>query len=283
MSLGAYTIIRNEVHWVGFCVMAAKDIVSDFVYFDGNSTDGTPELLEYIAKKYDINIKVVRDQDPKDLKDDYVRVFNGCLNTLTTKYAFFLHPDMIITDHNGPLKVGPFAYSTNMDSFCGDPQGWISRFTEGRTDKWKNIMIRDFGLHYFGHYGVSNEDMYFKDITGSDHVLHSDFKKYPYKVHDSGIKINHYSDVRTYRRRLTRMASCLTNEFPNLKKDAAEEVASAHPRVILEPHFKYPQFKFEPVTKHPEVFTKHNAEFAYVVGKKPEDFCLLPIGDYNGN
>lgn len=279
MSLGIFSIVKNEASFIGFSVMSFKDIVSSFVYFDGNSTDGTVELLEYISKKYKVNIEIVKDQDPKDLKDDYVRVFDECLNTLKTDYAFFAHPDMICVSHKGAPPKGPFAYSTAMDSFCGDPQGWISRFTEGRTDKWKNIMIRDFGLHYFGHYGVSNEDMYFKDITGSDHVLHTDFSKYPYKVHDSGIKINHYSDVRPYRRRLTRMASCLRNEFPNFTQEAAEEVASSHPRVTLEPHFKYPQFKFEPATKHPEVFTNHNSEFASVLGKKPEEFCLLPLGE----
>src|SRR5882672_11612172 len=114
MSLGAYTIIRNEAAWVGFCVMAAKEVVSEFVFFDGNSNDGTVQLLEYIAKKYKIDIKITLDQDPKDLRDDYVKVFNDCLKQVKSDYAFFLHPDMIVVGNKGIPKKGPMAYYTKM-------------------------------------------------------------------------------------------------------------------------------------------------------------------------
>ena len=266
MNLGAFTIIKNEANWVGFCVLAAKDHVKEFVYFDGNSTDGTPELLDYLRKKYGLNIKVVRDQDPKDLQDDYVRVFDDCLKQVKSDYAFFLHPDMIMT--KGPSKSLPpvAAYSCNMRSFAGDPGGDIFEFTEGRTNKWKNIMQNAFGLHYFGHYGAQNEDMYFSAMTEKEHELYDSFDKYPYEVFDSGIELFHYSDVRPYPRRLSRMVTCLKNQNPGTDTNF-EYAAKNHPRVSLQENSVFGNFKLSPALEYPEVFTKHGQEIADVLGK----------------
>lgn len=274
MKLGAYTIIKNEANWVGFCVLAAKDHIGEFVYFDGNSTDGTPELLEYLRKRYGLNITIVRNQDPKDLQDDYVRVFNDCLKQVKSEYAFFLHPDMIMT--KGPNKSIPpvQAYSCNMRSFAGNPGEQIYEFVEGRTKKWKNIMQNNFGLHYFGHYGAYNEDMYFSAMTEKEHELYDDFNKYPYEVFDSGIELFHYSDVRPYPRRLNRMITCLKNQNPNADTNF-EYAAKNHPRVSLQENSVFGNFKLWPAADYPEVFTKHSDEIASLLGKSKDELLWV--------
>lgn len=278
MRVSAYTLIKDEAPWVGFCIMAARDHVSEFVYFDGNSTDGTLELLEYIKKTYGVNIRVFRGMDPKDLRDDYVRMFNECIKWCDGDYVWFLHPDMVLATPPTleVLRIGPLAYSVGMESFGGDPGHWPLKITSGRTDKWKSIMRNGFGLHYDGWYGTADEDMYFSDITGKQHHLYGDFDLYPYEVVPSGITLFHYSDVRPYTRRIERMVKCLMNENPKMERQAAYDVAKAHPRVCLEPaKFRYINFDFEPAPLIPDVFKRYGEEFASVLGRKVDDF--LPI------
>jgi len=252
--------------------MSTKDFVDEYVYFDGNSTDGTPELLEYIRDKYQVNIKVVRDMDPKDLKDDYVRVFNECLKSVKSDHVFFLHPDMIATSWNCDLKKSVLSHYVSMRSFAGNPRGEILEIINGRTDKWKCILRNKFGLHYHGHYGVGNEDMYFKDITGNEYALYENFESYPYPIKYSGIKINHYSDVRDYKRRLGRMITSVGNQYPDADKKAIEDLAISHPRVSLFDSGKY-NFKFKSTEDFPDVFYR----------KKPEEFCYLPLKETSIN
>lgn len=265
--LGAFTIIKNEAHWVGFSMLAAaKAGVRSFTYFDGDSTDGTPELIEYVAKKYDLKALVVRDMDPKNLQEDYVRVFNECLEQVEDEFAFFLHPDMICYGEFA-RSIGNLAYWTEMRSFAGNPSEQIFEFSEGRTNRWKNIMANRLGLHYHGFYGAWNEDMYFKEVTGSEHFLHSDFDNYPYPIGPSGIRIQHYSDVRPYARRLERMKSCMLNQ--GINPDHAPE----HPRVSLQ---SSGGFRMEPTMfTLDHIFFRHNEEFANVLGKRPEEFCFI--------
>jgi len=274
MSIGTFTLIKNEVGWVGFNIMSLVGFVDEFVYFDGNSTDGTLELLEYIKKKYQVNIKIFKDQDCKDLQDDYVKVFNDCLGQVTTDYAWFCHPDMIATELPNRLFKGPLAYYVNLKSFAGEPFETTLEIPQGRTDKWKSIMINKLGIHYFGHYGATNEDIYLKDVTGDEHIMYQDFKSYPFEIRDSGIHMNHYSDVRPYARRLGRMVSCLKNQIPGTSEELILEMAKTHPRVTLAGDSN---FVFKPVTDVPRVILNHYEEFASVVGKKPEEFCPIKL------
>ena len=276
-KLGAYTLIKNEVPWIGYCVMAARHAVSEFVYYDGNSDDGTIEILEYLRDKKGVNIKLYKNKDPKNLQDDYVRMFNEALSQLRTMFAMFLHPDMIVTDGNWSPVDGPLAYTVKMDSYAGDPQGPLHRFAAGRTDRWKNIMKNSLGLHYHGHYGAANEDTYFREITGDEHEMHTEPKDYPYGVGDSGLRLAHYSDVRPYARRLGRMLSCLRNQHPGMPDINYQEYAKVHPRVTFEPHRTYPGFKFERTGDVPEVFELHAEELADLLGKRVEDVCYLPL------
>lgn len=277
----AFCITRNESQWIGFSIMSTKDFIEEYVYFDGNSTDGTVELLKYIRDKYKVNIKVVEHQDPKDLQEDYVRIFNENIKALTSDYAFFLHPDMICTKGPSPELWDATAYHVKIRSFSGEPGESLQEITEGRTDRWKAIMRNGMGLHYYGHYGAGNEDMYFKDLTGDEHLLYENFASYPYEVCNSGIELNHYSDVRSYARRYGRMCSVLKNQYPEIKdEEQIKELAKNHPRVSLEPNPKYGNFKFEETRDIPEVFHKYNDEFAEVCKKKPEDFCFLPLKEF---
>src|SRR2546430_2773541 len=90
------------------------------------------------------------------------------------------------------------AFYSTMRSFAGELDGPLLEITNGRTDRWKNVYrlkSPNLGLHYYGHYGVHNEDCYFSKITGCRHEFFgANFERYPYSVGDSGLKISHFSD-----------------------------------------------------------------------------------------
>lgn len=276
MILGAFTLIKNEAPWVGFCVLAAKNIVDEWVFFDGNSTDGTIEILEYLRDKKGLPIKLFKGQDPKDLRDDYVRIFNDCLGQVKSQYAWFLHPDMILLKARKPaIHPGPLCFSVELRSFAGEPNGEILEYREGRMPKWKSIMRNALGLHYHGWYGAVDEDMYFKNITGNQYKAYADWRRCPFDIVESGIELAHYSDVRPYARRSGRMITCLENQGHT--PEGAREFAQQHPRVTLKSGGPFGRFSFSPAGPPPAIFGEHATELATVIGKKPEDFCPIPL------
>lgn len=244
MSIGSFTLIKNEIAWIKTHVENVAPHLDEMVFFDGDSTDGTLEYL-FIAKNKYPHIKVFERMDPKDLRDDYVNLFNKCLRSLGTDWAVFLHPDMWIENPERFQAIRQFvgqAMSMHMTSYGGEPGKQLYRFKAGRCETWKNIYrLRepDLGAHYHGWYGAADEDVYFSQITGDAYSFHGpDFSRYPYEVDDSGIKCHHFSDVRSYERRLGRMTTCLVNQGCDPKR--ADELAKIHPRVTLKPmdHFK---------------------------------------------
>lgn len=248
-TIGSFTLIKNEITWIRAHLLSWLPHLDQMCFFDGNSTDGTLEIIKDVSKSHPFGnrIMLVEDRDPKDLTDDYVRVFNDCLRSLKTNYAAFLHPDMMLEDAGNMANLGDaIAYYSTMRSFAGEPGGQLYEIKSGRSPFWKNIYrLRspDLGLHYHGHYGHVSEDCYFSKITGDEHIHVGDaFEQYPYEVKDSGIKIAHYSDVRTHERRAERMYKCLINQG---KPEAeALHLLDVHPRVTLKDGFN---FKFEPV------------------------------------
>lgn len=245
--------------------MAAMPYVSEFVYaLDEKSSDGTRELLHYIKDKYAHEKLVILDHPtfhPHDMVA-YNRSFNRCIDVMTGDAAFFLHPDMIITE--GPLNgmpEGALAWYTDMTSYAGDLKTIISK---GRCDKWKNIHAKKFGLTYFGGYGSQNEDFYHLEITGKSFKHYgSEFSKYPFAVMNSGIKINHYCENKDYKRRLEKMKMCLKTMYPGFPDERIEELAVQHPRVTLEQSSsQFGSFEFS-VAKEPPpfVFQEYGEEF----------------------
>ena len=235
MSIGTYTLIKNEAPWIAACVLRVLPYVDEMVFYDGNSTDGTLEIIEQIAldnPRDNYKIKIFRNQDPIDLKESYVRVFNNCLRSLSTDLAWFLHPDMYCVDPARILSVkdsAALALSTKMRSFAGEPGGQLYEI-KGRGAEWKNIdRLRnpDLGAVYHGHYGAHNEGVYPTEIVGDSRHLPVDVSNFPYEVEDSGLEVLHFSDVRTYERRLGRMRTCLANQGNPLS------IADYHPRVTL--------------------------------------------------
>ena len=109
------------------------------------------------------------------------------------------------------------------------------------------------------------------EITGKQYLHHGqNFRAYPFRVEDSGLKINHYCENKSYARRLEKMKSCLKNLHPTIADDAITAMAIQHPRVTLEPmgsdifgHFEFNKTDV-PV---PEVFYKYKAEFDKVLGR----------------
>lgn len=266
--LGSFTIIRNEIQWIAPHLEAWLPCLDEMVLYDGDSTDGTLEVLKHFRDNHEFGFKIrlFEHQDPKDLKDDYVRVFNECLRSLTTELAIFLHPDMFPANC---LQVFDFkknaeeviAASCRMRSFAGEPNGKLFEI-DGRAEKWKNIYrlhSPDFGAHYHGHYGAYDEDVYFKDITGDSYQFHGqEFERYPYPVKFSGIEILHFSDVRPYERRLGRMKSCLENQ--GKPKESIEETAKNHPRVTLKDG---QNLHFIP-SQYPDLFVKAKQKYKFL-------------------
>ena len=236
MSFGIYTLVKNEIQWIKPFLASWLPHVDQISLFDGNSTDGTLEIIEDFINKHPhgFKIKLQKDRDPKDLREDYVRLFNECMWALDTDWAAFIHPDMLPVNPEAVKGINEgIAYSVNIESYAGEPGGQLLKIN-GRLKKWKNIYrLRNpnLGAHYAGFYGAANEDTYFSEITGYVHEFHNDFSKYPYEVKDSGLKIMHFSDVRTYERRLDRMKKCLANQ--NYPPETIEDLAKSHPRVTF--------------------------------------------------
>lgn len=265
MTIGTFTLVKNEAKWIGPHIVRLLPHVDQMVFFDGNSNDGTLEIIKHIRDSYKNGSKItlVEGRDPENLEDAYTRMFNECMWTLKTDWAWFLHPDMYWVNP-GPISFPDHAIAgiTHFESFAGNPGEMLFKIS-GRSEMWKNIYrLRnpDLGAHYFGNYGAQNEDVYFSDITGDEHVHYGpDFEKYPYPIHDSGKKFLHFSDVRDYDRRLSRMKKCLMNQ--GLSKEQADELAPQHPRVTLKDGGG---FTFEPA-KYPLDFLEVNKEFESLV------------------
>lgn len=263
MRIAAIAPVLNEAPWIGFSIMAALPFVHEFVYaLDENSSDGTRDLLHHVKDKYAHEKLVILDHPtfhPSDMKA-YNDAFNRCIAQSSGDAVWFLHPDMIVTE--GTLELAPgMAWWTQITSYAGD---FNTVITKGRTDKWKNIHAKSMGLHYFGGYGSQNEDFYHSDITGKSYKHYgSEFSKYPFQVSNSGIKVNHYCELKDYARRFEKMQLCLKTLYPNATAERIEELAAQHPRVTLEQSSsQFGSFEFseskEPI---PDVFTKYGDEF----------------------
>lgn len=237
-GLGAFCLIKNEKIFIKAHLKSWLPHLEQMVFYDGNSTDGTLEIIKEAQKgEFGNKIKLYENKDCKDLTADYEKLSNECMWCLDTDFAVFLHPDMFL-DNREVLKEMPkdgIAGTINIRSFAGEPDGQIYEI-KGRGDKWKNIYrLRNpnLGAHYFGSYGAANEDTYFSKITGNSHEhFGQSFFNYPYKIFDSGLNVLHYSDVRTRERRLDRMIKCLVNQ--GYTPEAAKLAAPRHPRVSFE-------------------------------------------------
>lgn len=238
MSFGSFCLVKNERSWIRPHLYSWLPWVDQMAFWDGNSTDGTLEIIKEIRDTHPFGHKILlkENKDCANLQDDYVRLFNEMIQALDTDYCGFLHADMILDDPGNIKDLGDaIAYYFHLRSFGGEPGGQMYEITKGRAKTWKDIFRRrdpDLGLHYFGFYGAKNEDCYFSKITGNSHVYHNEnYEKYPYEVKDSGIKVSHFSDVRPYERRVSRMITCLLNQgYP---KDFAEKFSKVHPRVTF--------------------------------------------------
>jgi glycosyltransferase involved in cell wall biosynthesis len=263
MKISAMSIIKNESQYIGYSIMSVLDYVDELVYFDGNSTDGTIEIIEYIQKKYDKDkkIKLFKNKDFKNFNEDYTRLNNECLSMCTGDYIWFLHPDMVVLNPEKIKIDGKFIrYFVNVNSIAGENAELV--MTSGRTGKWYTIYKNDLGLHYHGFYGSPDEDFYFRAITGDEHVDHQGLKPRPYAIQDSGITLNHYCETKPYDRRLEKMKKVLKLCFPNMSDKDIDVSAKEHPRVNLgDGVWNKVLFTFEKNKEVPEVFKKHKKEF----------------------
>lgn len=274
MKISIIGPVKNEAPWIGYSIMAVLPYIHELVYALAASDDGTGELLDYIKEKYaGDKLTILKasefDFNPKE-QEAYNNAFNACIARSTGDACWFLHPDMVCTNPEKilDLKPGPLAWWTNMTSYAGD---FDRQITKGRATRWKNIHAKNFGLHYYGAYGSVNEDMYHKFITGNSYQFHgTDFKKYPFPVADSGLNVNHYCEMKGYRRRFEKMKACLRTLFPKWTDARIEEAATHHPRVTLEPSSDvFGEFEFKKgESAVPPVFEKYRDEFNSVLGRE---------------
>lgn len=242
MNITVIAPVKNEFPWIGYSIMAAEPFVEEFCYGLASSDDGTRELLYHIKEKYlHERLRIFEDQqfdssapfwDFNPMNEPaYDAAYNYLIDASKGDACWFLHPDMIATK-GGTLTKGPLAWWTTITSFAGD---FNTKIVKGRGTRWKNIHAKKFGLHYAGKYGSVNEDFYHLDITGMTYKHYGeDFSKYPFEVADSGFKVNHYCELKPYRRRFEKMKLCLKTQFPECNDARIEEIAIQHPRVTLE-------------------------------------------------
>jgi hypothetical protein len=271
MKLAVIAPVLNEVDFIGYSIISALPYVHSIHYgIDSKSNDGTFELVKTLADtkakgklfwyrhpEFDIN--------PMDMKA-YNQAFNrliGCAIGTGADGVFFLHPDMIISavDAVPAENYDALALYTHMTSYAGDLKTVI---TKGRADKWKNIHAARFGLRYYGGYGSTNEDFYHKEITGNSYKhFGTEFSKYPFRVADSGIRINHYCENKSYKRRLEKMKLCLKTLSPQSSDEIIAEAAINHPRVTLESSSKrFGEFEFSKSDQEiPSVFKEYKDAF----------------------
>ena len=269
MRVSVIAPLKNEAPWIGYSVMAAYPGIHEFIYaVDPLSDDGSLEILQDLQNELGKDkVRFMADKefsfDPMD-RAAYNNAFNACIEASTGEACFFLHPDMIVENPGVllDLPLHALAWYTTITSYAGDFQTVISK---GRGTKWKNIHRKQFGLHYYGGYGSRNEDFYHSDITFEAHDFHgSNFGKYPFQVADSGLFVNHYCELKSYKRRLEKMRLCMKTQYPGLKDSAIDDMAANHPRVHLtDQKGIYGEFVFERKEQPeiPEVVKKYQSRF----------------------
>lgn len=268
MKISVITTVKDEFPWIGYSVMAAEPFVHEFIYtVAAASSDGTIPLLRYLKKrlgsKLKFRISTKYDFNPLDMPA-YNGAFNDAIDEAEGDACWFLHPDMLVTK-GAELSEGPLAWWTNITSYAGDFQ---TQITKGRAKRWKTIHAKKYGLQYFGGYGSQNEDFYHADITGNAYKHYGEeFSKYPYRVSNSGIEIDHYCELKNYRRRLEKMKLCLKAQNPRFDDNRIEQMAQIHPRVTLEPaHNEFGTFEFVRTDREiPEVIQKYKEEFESII------------------
>jgi len=284
MKIAAIAPVLNECPWIGYSIMAALPGIDSMHYgIDGKSNDGTFELVKMLSETAGKDkVFWYRGQDfDIDVTDkhQYENAFNvliECAKSTKPDAILYLHPDMIITNPEQMARIDPepVAWYTHIRSFA---KNLTTEITKGRALTWKNMHCPRFGLKYVGAYGTLEEDFYHHDITGNSYKHYGEeYSKYPFRVADSGLRINHYCEVKPYRRRLEKMKTCLKVMYPQIDDYQIKTIASNHPRVTLEPtpeNYLIPldgkhnaeikkAFVFEPTQDPiPEVFDKYRKEF----------------------
>lgn len=273
MKIAVICPVKNEAQFIGFSIMAAWPYVEEFVYAVApSSDDGTIDILRHIAKNYGkvrLLLQSKYDFDPLDMRA-YNESFNDCIQQTRCDAVMFLHPDMIVTNPQrfADLKEGPLAWTVKMTSYAKDMNTVI---TKGRATQWKNLHAKKFGLHYFGGYGSVNEDFYHSEITGKSYRhFGTNFQDYPFEVANAGIDVNHYCEVKPYKRRLEKMKLCLKTQSPDAPAEWIEETAVQHPRVTLEQSSdRFGKFEFtESSLPVPTVFSQYEEEFKPFIKQK---------------
>lgn len=261
MRISVYAPVKNEAEYLGYSIMAVAPYVHEFLYGVSPSTDETMDILKDIKGKHVGNKLKIFEMDDFDVRDQkaYEGAYNFLIQKSTGDALWYLHADMICV--NAPMiehiQPGPLAWWTFIRSFAGNR---TTEITRGRADKWKNIHANKFGLHYAGAYGSQNEDMYFRDITGTSYRQHDNFMEYPYEIASSKLIVHHYCESKTYSRRLEKMKICLKQQNPHWDDALVNEMATIHPRVTLEPsseRFGHFEFKENPEAL-PPIFKQYN-------------------------
>lgn len=258
--------VLNEVDFIGFCIMQTLPFIHEYIYaLDEASSDGTRDLLHHIKDKYaheKLTILETPNFHPSDMPK-YNAAFNACIEKSTGDGCWFLHPDMLVENPDKILSMPEkaLAWFVYMTSYAKDMK---TIFKTGRAKSWKNIHRKKFGLHYYGEYGSQNEDFYHSAITGQSYKHHGEkYGLYPFTIMDSGLKVSHFCELKSYARRFEKMKFCLTTQNPAMSPGRIEELAMNHPRVTLEDSSRlFGHFETEAVEQEPlPIFEQFKDEF----------------------
>lgn len=270
-SLGSFTPISDfgEADWIGPHLERFLPHLDQMVFYADDCKDGSIDIINEFRLHHELGHKIKLYCDKKAGNDEsFGRMFNECMWCLDTDLAWFLHPDMWVVNPEAIEKVKAskaIALYTHIESYAGEPDGQLLRIKgDGRINRWKNIYrLRNpnLGCHYYARYpGDLKEDCYFKAITGDSHVFMMDPEHYPYVVEDSGIKVLHFSDVRTYERRYFRMRRY--SELQGCKSDFLDKAMKNHPRINFKPgKVQDRTFDFEPA-EYPKEFLEARNKWA---------------------
>lgn len=269
MTLGSFTPVSDfgEAVWIGAHLERFLPYLDEMVFYCDDCKDGTDRIIDSFRRGHKDGHKIKLFNGKKAGDDEsFGRMFNACMWELSTDLAWFLHPDMWVENPEQIAKVKEskaVALTTHMTSYAGEPGGQLLRIDgDGRTTDWKNIYrLRspNLGCHYFARFpGDPQEDCYFSKITGDEHVFQYDPSRYPYSVEDSGLKIHHFSDVRSYERRYFRMARY--TELSGFPKEHVHAYVTSHPRINFKDGIvKGTSFKFVPTT-YPKEFIENREQ-----------------------
>jgi glycosyltransferase involved in cell wall biosynthesis len=262
LKISAFSFCGNEVSYIGYSTMSLLPYVDEVIWADGNSNDGTLDLIKHIQTQYDPEKKVKLFEGFlfENYREDYDEKFNWLLKRCSGDWVIFNHADMVWLD---PWKIRPLLEAIHEDDFIW---GLRVNFRSFINDRWHCMEENDYtwpliyknahGLHHRGAYGTPYEDFYFED--GLRHDIRSSRRdSEEIRIFHSSIWMHHYRSCKPEWQRLDKMVKQFKATFPEKSLEECTQLAKQHPyidqRKLRTWSYNGPQ---------PRVFEQYESEFS---------------------